>query len=160
MLLIIQHYKITTLKILPKFLILLIVGFSQNIITSQIHANDERISPNELYEKFGSLGLLQKKSDLSIQLKFSGSEENEIGYVDHISKNVETSLKLDDIIVKIDSKYFRPSEVDNLIGSPQKAIKELGWKPEIKLRDMIKEMVNEDMKLAKNYKFLKQRDQS
>ena len=96
--------------------------------------------------------------ELGIRLKFSGSEENEIGYVDYISEKIETELKLDDVIVKIDPKYFRPAEVDNLIGSPQKAIKDLGWKPEISLRDMIREMVNEDLKLAKNIKLLKEKN--
>jgi hypothetical protein len=99
MLLIIQHYKITTLKILPKFLILLIVGFSQNIITSQIHANDERISPNELYEKFGSLGLLQKKSDLSIQLKFSEKTRKELSRIVTEWANIEINVQISD-------KYF------------------------------------------------------
>ena len=53
-----------------------------------------------------------------------------------------------EIVIKIDSRYFRPTEVDELIGDPQKSYEKLGWKPEINLEEMIEEMINEDRNKA------------
>ncbi len=92
--------------------------------------------------------------ELGINLKFTGTGLNEIAIVDSILTDFDTPLKPGDIIVRIDPKYFRPAEVDELLGSPKKAMKLLGWKPEITLNEMIKEMINEDMRIAKNTKYL------
>ena len=56
------------------------------------------------------------------------------------------------IVIKIDPKYFRPAEVETLIGDPQKALKELGWKPKTKLEDLVEEMTQHDLVLAKKEK--------
>ena len=53
-----------------------------------------------------------------------------------------------EIVIKIDPRYFRPTEVDELVGDPQKGYKKLGWKPEIKLEEMIEEMLKEDKNKA------------
>ena len=99
--------------------------------------------------------LIMSALELGIHIKFTGYGINEIGIIDHILSNINTNLKVGDIIIKVDPKYFRPAEVDALLGSPKKAMKELGWKPEINLKDMIKEMIQEDMKIAKDKKYLK-----
>ncbi len=63
-----------------------------------------------------------------------------------------------DIVVKISSKYFRPAEVETLIGDSAKALKELNWKPTMTLAELISEMVNHDLKMAENELYLKSRD--
>jgi GDPmannose 4,6-dehydratase len=102
--------------------------------------------------------LIIAAKELGIHLKFSGTGENEIAVIDCISKDIDTHLKSGDIIVRVDSKYYRPAEVDTLLGSSKKAMAELGWKPEITINEMIKEMIMEDLKSARECKFLKQLD--
>ena len=64
------------------------------------------------------------------------------------------NLKPGDEIIKIDPKYFRPTEVENLIGDPSKAKKELNWVPEISAKDLCKEMVQNDLNEAKKMALL------
>lgn len=59
-----------------------------------------------------------------------------------------------DIIVSVDSKYFRPTEVDNLLGDPTKAKEQLGWKPKISFKELVKEMIDVDLKLAEKERML------
>ena len=58
------------------------------------------------------------------------------------------SLKEGDVIVRVDPRYFRPTEVDTLLGDASKAKEKLGWEPEISFEEMVEEMVMEDLKLA------------
>jgi GDPmannose 4,6-dehydratase len=60
-----------------------------------------------------------------------------------------------DVIVRVDKRYFRPTEVETLLGDPSKAKKDLGWIPEITLDDMIVEMVAHDLDIAKRHALLK-----
>jgi len=53
------------------------------------------------------------------------------------------------IVIKIDSRYYRPCEVENLLGDPSKAAKELGWKAKITLEELVSEMISEDVSIAK-----------
>ena len=62
------------------------------------------------------------------------------------------NIKIGDIIVRVSSKYYEPAEVETLLGDPQKAKNELGWEPKISVKDMCAEMVEEDLKLAKQNK--------
>ena len=64
-------------------------------------------------------------------------------------------LKAANTIIRIDSRYFRPKEVENLIGDPSKAKKKLGWKPKISLNELCKEMVNYDLIQARKELLLK-----
>ena len=93
--------------------------------------------------------------ELGIKIKFIGSGMNQIGVVDSITSNTNVKVKVGDKIVRIDPKYFRPSEVDTLLGDPSKAKKQLGWKPSISVQEMCKEMVQEDLDSAKRELFLK-----
>ena len=77
--------------------------------------------------------------DAGVKIEFSGSGVNEIG------KNVKTG----EVLVKINPTYFRPAEVDLLIGNPLKAKKELGWEPKIKARELCKIMVDADLSRVK-----------
>ncbi|EHY9750525.1 GDP-mannose 4,6-dehydratase, partial [Salmonella enterica subsp. enterica serovar Lattenkamp] len=60
-----------------------------------------------------------------------------------------------DVIVAVDPRYFRPAEVETLLGDPSKAHEKLGWKPEITLSEMISEMVANDLEAAKKHSLLK-----
>jgi GDPmannose 4,6-dehydratase len=65
------------------------------------------------------------------------------------------ALKVGDVIVQIDPRYFRPTEVETLLGDPTKAKQRLGWTPEITVQEMCAEMVTEDLKAAQRHAFLK-----
>ena len=60
-----------------------------------------------------------------------------------------------DVVVKIDERYFRPTEVEELLGDSTKAKQKLGWQPKISLEQLIEEMINEDLKIAQNEVLLK-----
>ncbi|EAA5873071.1 GDP-mannose 4,6-dehydratase, partial [Salmonella enterica] len=60
-----------------------------------------------------------------------------------------------DVIVAVDPRYFRPAEVETLLGDPSKAHEKLGWKPEITLSEMVSEMVANDLEAAKKHSLLK-----
>ena len=65
------------------------------------------------------------------------------------------NLKENDTIIKVDPKYFRPTEVDLLIGDPSKANDKLGWQPEIQLPDLVKDMMTSDLNLMQKDQYLK-----
>jgi GDPmannose 4,6-dehydratase len=60
------------------------------------------------------------------------------------------------VVIRVDPKYYRPTEVELLIGDPNKAMKQLGWKPKYDLSGLVKEMVESDIKLFKRDLFVKQ----
>lgn len=93
--------------------------------------------------------------DLGITIEFKGSGVDEVGVVSAISGDMAPALKVGDVIVRIDPRYFRPAEVETLLGDPTKAKERLGWVPEITARDMCREMVAEDYKAARRYAILK-----
>ena len=80
---------------------------------------------------------------LDLDITWEGHGVNEIG----ICKGEE--------IIKVDERYFRPTEVDSLLGDPQKAKDKLGWQPKISFQELVKEMVNEDLKIAKRNELIK-----
>ncbi|MFL5789278.1 MAG: GDP-mannose 4,6-dehydratase [Flavisolibacter sp.] len=82
--------------------------------------------------------------EVGVDVEFKGKNENERGYVRSCTNNY--SFKAGQEIVKIDPRYFRPTEVDLLIGDPTKAQVKLGWKPKYSLKEMIAEMVEADIK--------------
>ena len=94
-------------------------------------------------------------AELGIALKFEGDGVNEIAVVTAIDGNNAPALKVGDVIVKIDPRYFRPTEVETLLGDPTKAKKKLGWVPEITVQEMCKEMVVADLQEAKRHALLK-----
>ena len=94
-------------------------------------------------------------SKIGLEIEFKGDGENEEGYVKSISDKLETNLSVGDIIVQVDKRYYRPTEVETLLGDPSKAAKELGWTPEITIDEMVEEMMQNDMQKAKEIVTLK-----
>ena len=93
--------------------------------------------------------------ELGIELTFEGVGVDEKGIVSKINYPKETKLKVGDAIIKIDPRYFRPTEVETLLGDPTKAKEKLGWTPQISVQAMIKEMVQYDLDQAKQHAILK-----
>jgi GDPmannose 4,6-dehydratase len=94
-------------------------------------------------------------AQLGITLTFEGQGEYEQGVVADITGNNAPALKVGDVLVRVDPRYYRPTEVETLLGDPAKAKAELGWVPEITLDDMVAEMVASDLQQAKQHAMLK-----
>ncbi|WP_130830739.1 GDP-mannose 4,6-dehydratase [[Erwinia] mediterraneensis] len=96
-------------------------------------------------------------AELGIELEFQGQGVNEIGIIKAINNNeCHNNLKVGDIIVRVSEKYFRPSEVETLLGDPSKAKEKLGWVPEITVKEMCAEMIKNDLENAKSIALLKE----
>jgi GDPmannose 4,6-dehydratase len=93
---------------------------------------------------------------LGVQLKFEGTGTDEIGVVERVESENALSVSVGDIIVRIDPRYFRPTEVESLLGNSAKAMEKLGWSPEADARQLCKEMVEADFELAKRNSLLNQ----
>jgi GDPmannose 4,6-dehydratase len=91
-----------------------------------------------------------------ITLEFSGEGLNEVATVTAISGTDAPGVKVGDVLVKVDPRYFRPAEVETLLGDPTKAKEKLGWVPEITVEEMCAEMVEHDLSKAKQHALLKQ----
>ncbi len=94
--------------------------------------------------------------ELGITLRFEGKEVDEVGIADSVSGDMAPFVKPGQTIVRIDPRYFRPAEVETLLGDPAKAREKLGWVPEITAREMCAEMVAEDLKTARRHALLKE----
>ena len=95
-------------------------------------------------------------AELGVTLKFDGKGVDEIATVVSILGDKAPALKVGDVIVRIDPRYFRPTEVETLLGDPTKAKEKLGWVPEITVQEMCIEMVASDLAQAKQHALLKQ----
>jgi GDPmannose 4,6-dehydratase len=93
--------------------------------------------------------------ELGITLKFAGEGVNETATVSAIQGDKAPGLKVGDVVVKIDPRYFRPTEVETLLGDPSKAKQKLGWVPKISAQEMCREMVAKDLAQAKQHALLK-----
>ena len=102
-------------------------------------------------------------ADVGVQLSFKGKDETEIGFVESIDQsrleflelNKLCTLKVGQEVVAVDPRYFRPTEVDLLIGDPKKAEEKLGWKAKYSLQELVNDMMKGDLKAMKKEKFLK-----
>lgn len=94
-------------------------------------------------------------AEAGIELEFKGSGVDEKAYVASCS-NPDYQLEIGKEVLSVDPKYFRPTEVDLLIGDPTKAKTKLGWIPEYELQDLIKDMMQSDLKLMQKEQFLKE----
>ncbi|NBF03354.1 GDP-mannose 4,6-dehydratase [Pseudomonas sp. Fl5BN2] len=94
-------------------------------------------------------------AELGITLRFEGSGLEERGVIEAISGDKAPAVKVGDTLVRIDPRYFRPAEVETLLGDPTKAKNKLGWVPEITAQEMCAEMVREDLKVAQRHALLK-----
>jgi GDPmannose 4,6-dehydratase len=93
-------------------------------------------------------------SDLGIEIEFSGKGIDEIATVSKVNNEIAPSINVGDVIMRIDPRYFRPAEVETLLGDPSKAKEKLGWVPEITVQEMCSEMVAYDLAEAKKLHFL------
>lgn len=110
-------------------------------------ATGKQISVRE----FVTLSALQ----LGIALRFEGSGVDEMGYVENIKGSLCPGVSVGDIIVKVDPAYFRPAEVETLLGDPTKAKEKLGWVPSISVESLCAEMIESDLHYAKQLALLK-----
>ncbi len=94
-------------------------------------------------------------SDLGITLSFQGTGVNEIAVVEKVEGDLAPQVREGQVVMRIDPHYFRPAEVETLLGDPTKAKEKLGWMPEITARDMCHEMVMSDLRTAKTHALLK-----
>ena len=94
-------------------------------------------------------------AELGITLGFEGDRLDEVGIVKTVESENAPAVKAGDVVVRIDPRYFRPAEVETLLGDPSKAKQKLGWVPEITTQEMCAEMVAEDLKAAKRHALLK-----
>jgi GDPmannose 4,6-dehydratase len=93
--------------------------------------------------------------ELGISLRFEGQGVDEVAIIDGIVGDKAPGLKLGQIVVRVDPRYFRPTEVETLLGDPSKAKDKLGWSPEITVQQMCAEMVAADFQAAKQHALLK-----
>ena len=98
--------------------------------------------------------------ELGLTIEFSGSDVEEIGTVAAIEGDLAPALSVGDVFIRIDPRYFRPAEVETLLGDPAKAKEKLGWVPEITAQEMCAEMVREDLRAAWRQALLRQHDLS
>jgi GDPmannose 4,6-dehydratase len=98
--------------------------------------------------------------ELGLTIEFSGNDVEEIGTLTAIEGDLAPALSVGDVVVRIDPRYFRPAEVETLLGDPTKAKERLGWVPDITAQEMCAEMVREDFKAARLQLLLLQHDSS
>lgn len=98
--------------------------------------------------------IIMAAKQLGIELDFSGNGLEEIGTVTGVSGSDSLGVKKGDIIIRVDSRYFRPTEVEELLGDPSKAREKLGWEPNISIEELCAEMVEVDLEVAKRSKLL------
>lgn len=92
--------------------------------------------------------------EAGIELEFSGSDVDEIGTVTKVDPAIAPAVNVGSVIIKVDPRYFRPAEVETLLGNPAKAKEKLGWVPEISVEEMCAEMVASDLEIARRHAIL------
>jgi len=93
--------------------------------------------------------------EAGIELEFSGEGVDEIATVTQVNSEIASAVNVGDVIVRVDPRYFRPAEVETLLGDPTKAKEKLGWTPEITVEEMCAEMVASDLEQARGHALLK-----
>ena len=93
--------------------------------------------------------------ELGIELEWSGENEGEKAVVTAVDQSISPGVSVGDCIVQVNPRYYRPTEVETLLGDPSKAKEKLGWVPKTPLEDLVKEMVENDLQIAKRDALLK-----
>jgi GDPmannose 4,6-dehydratase len=93
--------------------------------------------------------------DLGITLRFEGRGVDEVGVVERVEGTNAPLVREGQVVMRIDPRYFRPAEVETLLGSPAKAKQKLGWEPEVSAREMCREMVASDLVSARRHALLR-----
>ncbi len=94
--------------------------------------------------------------ELGVTLRFEGHGVAEQAIVEQVQGDKAPGLRAGDVVVRVDPRYFRPAEVETLLGDPSLAREQLGWVPEVTLADMVTEMVAHDLELARSNALLRQ----
>jgi GDPmannose 4,6-dehydratase len=94
-------------------------------------------------------------AELGLTLRFEGQGVDEVAVVAAVSGDAAPAVRVGDVVVRVDPRYFRPAEVETLLGDPTKAKEKLGWVPEITVQQMCAEMMREDLKAAQRHALLK-----
>ena len=94
--------------------------------------------------------------ELGVHLRFEGEGVNEIAVVEAVTSNDAPGIQPGQVVMRIDPRYFRPAEVETLLGDASKANEKLGWKPMISAQAMCREMVQEDLRTAKRHRLLRE----
>ncbi|MEM8681005.1 MAG: GDP-mannose 4,6-dehydratase [Planctomycetota bacterium] len=94
-------------------------------------------------------------NELGIQIEWQGSGVDEIGVVASVEGEDAPAVKPGHQIVQVDPRYFRPTEVETLLGDPTRAKQQLGWEPKISFEEMVAEMVRDDLNAARRHAVLK-----
>jgi GDPmannose 4,6-dehydratase len=126
----------------------------QWLMLQQETPEDFVIATGKQYSVREFIELSAKKIGIIINFKGSGVEE--VGYVIEIIGDNAPFVSVGDVLVKVDPAYFRPTEVETLLGDPAKAKEKLGWVPEISFEELVEEMVYHDLNEAKKNAFLKE----
>src|SRR5471032_1609331 len=92
--------------------------------------------------------VIQAAAELGVHMRFEGEGVDEVGIVDRVEGR-ETKMAKGDVIVRVDPRYFRPTEVETLLGDPSKAHAKLGWRPTTTFSSLVKEMVRSDFQIAR-----------
>ena len=93
--------------------------------------------------------------ELGIAITFSGKGDQEIGVVSGVSDPERAKCKVGDVVVRVDPRYYRPTEVETLLGDPSKAKAKLGWEPKTTLRELVREMTQSDYQAARRDSLVK-----
>lgn len=94
---------------------------------------------------------------LNIEIEWSGKDEIEVGTVRSVGGKTADHVKAGDVIVRVDSRYYRPAEVETLLGDSTQAREQLGWIPSVTLEEIIEEMVDYDLDQARRVRILRNR---
>jgi GDPmannose 4,6-dehydratase len=94
-------------------------------------------------------------AELGVKLRFEGKGLEERAIVEEVVGDRAPAVEAGNVVMRIDPRYFRPAEVETLLGNPTKAKEQLGWEPEITVQEMCAEMVAEDLKVAQRHALLK-----
>jgi GDPmannose 4,6-dehydratase len=94
--------------------------------------------------------------EIGVELELSGQGIDEVATVSSVDRSLSPAIEVGDQIVKVDPRYFRPAEVETLLGDPSKARDKLGWVPEVTVESMCKEMVMSDLEIARRDALLRQ----
>ena len=95
-------------------------------------------------------------NEIGVTLRFEGEGTKEIGIAENVDTSLAPNIKVGDIIIKVDPRYFRPAEVETLLGDASYAKNKLGWSPKISVKKMCSKMMDYDLEEAKRQKFLKE----
>ncbi|GAJ01011.1 unnamed protein product, partial [marine sediment metagenome] len=126
----------------------------QWLMLQQEHPEDFVIATGVQYSVRQFVELTAK--ELGITLRFEGDGVDEKGIVVAVAGDCAPQVEIGDTVVAVDQRYFRPAEVETLLGDPSNAKAKLGWEPEITLEEMVSEMVAHDLEQAKRHALLKE----